>query len=303
MAKEHAFVTLDVFTDQVFSGNPLAVICNGEGLDTASMQAIAREFNLSETTFILPPDDPENTHRVRIFTPVAELDFAGHPTLGTAIHVALADPDSPDRHSFRFEEGVGVVPVSVTRTADGLMRAELSVAALPDSIPDSLGRTAWAEVIGLPAKHLCPDDTKFSTWTCGAPFAFVPVAGLDQLAQAGVNLAAWARHLKNASRTGIFVFTESTDDPEVDIRARMFDPAYGIAEDPATGSAVAALAGWLATALDLHDGTHRWIVEQGVEMGRPSRLELSADIKNGAITGVRVAGTAVPVSSGRITVP
>lgn len=303
MATEHAFVTLDVFTDRVFGGNPLAVIDDGRDLDTATMSAIAREFNLSETTFVLPPDNPDNTHKVRIFTPVAELDFAGHPTLGTAIHLALSKASTSEACEFRFEEKVGVVPVSVTPTTEGLMRAELSVAALPKLMPSQLDPNIWSEILGLNQSDVCPVGTHIGTWTCGAPFTFVPVASVGALAQAGVNSAAWAKHLTHTSSTGVFVFTENVEASSNTIRARMFAPDHGIAEDSATGSAVAALAGWLMASRTLPDGTHCWTIEQGIEMGRPSRLDLSIDLKNAQISGVQVAGTAVPVSKGLITVP
>lgn len=303
MPTNHDFVTLDVFTDRVFGGNPLAVLAPAEGLTSESMQAIAREFNLSETTFVLPPENPTNTHKVRIFTPVAELDFAGHPTLGTAIALALDDLDESNTYTFSFEEGAGVVPVSVSQGADGLMRAELSVAMLPEKQKDEALPETWAQILGLDQTCVCPNGQEIGTWTCGAPFTFVPVSDLDALQRAVVDTALWDQHLARSTTTGVFVFTQNTGAPNADVRARMFAPAHGIAEDPATGSAVAALAGWLAADTPLPNGLHTWTVEQGVEMGRPSRLELAADMENGSITGVRVAGSAVPVSRGSITLP
>lgn len=303
MTTERAFVTLDVFTDRVFGGNPLAVLADAHGLETTTLQSIAREFNLSETTFVSRPDDPSNTHKVRIFTPVAELEFAGHPTLGTAIALALDTPSPNTDSSFLFEEGVGVVPVSVTTTQDGLARAEFSVASLPKRSDVLIDSATWAQLLGLEPNAVCPDGMEIGTWSCGAAFDFVPVADLEALAKAKLNNALWSKHAAHSNGTGQFVFTLETKDVNVDVRARMFAPEHGIPEDPATGSAVAALAGWLAAHTQPPDGTQNWIIEQGVEMGRPSRLELAADIQNGCITAVRVAGTAVPVSRGTITIP
>lgn len=303
MPREYAFVTLDVFTDRVFGGNPLAVLPSAGGLHDETMQAIAREFNLSETTFVFPPDDDANTHKVRIFTPKAELSFAGHPTLGTAVCVASALPAPAAKEEFRFEEGIGVVPVSVTKMDKGLMRAELSVAELPLKQPDPIDADAWAEILSLDRSDICPGDTTPEIWSCGAPFSFVSISNRDALAAASVNSAAWDRYLADSAVTGAFVFTRNTGTDETNVCARMFAPGHGIAEDPATGSAVAALAGWLAAHDSLSSGVHQWVVEQGVDMGRPSRLDLTAAIENGSITSVRVAGTAVPVSTGVITVP
>ncbi|NKB43715.1 MAG: PhzF family phenazine biosynthesis isomerase [Alphaproteobacteria bacterium] len=299
----HAFVTLDVFTKQIFGGNPLAVVFDAAGLDSAAMQKIAREFNLSETTFVLPSEHPDNTHRVRIFTPVAELPFAGHPTLGTAVALALAASPPQDRVEYRFEESIGVIPVSVAKTSDGVMRAELSVAQRPLRLPDTLSPAIWADVLSLEESALCPGDAQIGLWTCGTPFSFVPVANLEALGSASVDMTAWRQHLNNEESTEAFVFTRETNDRTIDIRARMFAPDLGIAEDPATGSAVAALAGWLVDSDKPDDGTHRWIIAQGVEMGRSSLLDLEADVKNGRILGVRVGGCAVPVTTGMITDP
>lgn len=299
----HAYVTLDVFTKHIFCGNPLAVVFDAATLDDTAMQNIAREFNLSETTFVLPSERADNTHRVRIFTPVAELPFAGHPTLGTAVALALASSPPLDRAEYRFEEGIGVVPVSVTKTPDGIMRAELSVAQRPLRMPETQSAAVWADILGLEESAVCPGDAQIGLWTCGTPFSFVPVASLSALSAASVDMAGWRQHLNSEESTGAFVFTRDTNDKAIDIRARMFAPEHGIAEDPATGSAVAALAGWLVDSDKPDDGTHHWTIAQGVEMGRRSLLDLEADVKNGRILGVRVGGCAVPVTTGMITDP
>lgn len=298
---DYHFVTLDVFSDTAFGGNPLAVVLDAEGLSDEAMQTIAREFNLSETAFVLPQDDPHNTHQVRIFTPQTELPFAGHPTLGTAI--ALAERDGVTAEEYRFEERVGVVPVKVNGSAGQPLYAELSVAKLPEQTSSTLTPEAWAEVLSLDPDEVCPDGTQPSVWSCGPPFAFVPVWSHEALAKAQVNMAAWNAHLSAAEATEVFVFTLDTRDADYDVQARMFAPGLGIAEDPATGSAVAALAGWLFDYLRPSDGIHRWTVAQGIEMGRPSLLTLDVDISEDAITAVRVGGYAVSVSRGILKIP
>lgn len=300
---EYAFVTLDVFTKGIFGGNPLAVVFGAESLSGEVMQSIACEFNLSETAFVLSPTSSENTHHVRIFTPVAELPFAGHPTIGTAIALARAEGNTQNHHNYRFEEGIGVVPVSVSETADGKLRAELTVAQVPEQLCEELSQEQWAKVLGLDEDSLCKTGSEIGHWSCGASFSFVPVPDLTALRAATVDAALWTELLSSSQITGAFVFTREPENKSADIQARMFAPAHGIAEDPATGAAVAALAGWLVDSDKPKDGTHNWTIVQGVEMGRPSRLELEADIKNGTIHSVRVGGCAVPVTRGEITVP
>ena len=299
---DYPYVTLDVFTDRPFGGNPLAVLPDSLGLSSDMMQNIAREFNLSETTFVFPPDDLANTHKVRIFTPVAELPFAGHPTLGTA--VALASAANTDEATYRFEEGVGVVSVQMHKAGNGALEAELSVAQNPKYLPCPVSSSTWAQMLSLKRDAVCPNGLEPSTWSCGTPFSFIPVADLDSLAAASIDAVTWRAQMSASPSTGVFVFTRATNDEAVDIRGRiMFAPAYGIAEDPATGSAVAALASWLAAHDSLADGCVRWVIDQGMEMGRPSRLGLEADIENSEIQAVRVSGCAGFVSHGAITVP
>jgi trans-2,3-dihydro-3-hydroxyanthranilate isomerase len=297
------YVTLDVFTDSVFGGNPLAVIPDGRVLSDSHMQSIANEFNLSETTFVLPPRDASHSHRVRIFTPVDELEFAGHPTLGTAVALALADADTQTSRTLLLEEGVGVVPVTVSDVSPGRAYAELSVAQLPVKRDSDLPLRAWAEALGLETGDVAADMVAPAHWSCGAQFAFVALGSLAALERAATNASDWTRSFGDSGSAGIFAFTFETGDDSVDVRARMFAPAHGIPEDPATGSAAAALAGALTEYQALSDGTHRWRVVQGVEMGRPSTLAVSADVAAGTLTAVRVGGFAVAVSRGTLTLP
>ncbi len=291
-----SFVTLDVFTDRPFGGNPLAVIPDGRGLSTEKMQTTAREFNLSETTFVLPAEDPDATHKVRIFTPKAELDFAGHPTIGTAI--ALAEADKKDSADFAFEEGVGVVSVKVRPNGRGGLEAELSVAKLPEQMESTVAADKWAELLGLDTEDIY-GATNPALWSCGAPFTYVPLTSLDALARASIEAGAWKTHLSADPSAGVFVFTNTAENT---IQARMFAPAQGIAEDPATGSAVAALAGWLMAHDPRPDGKAHWTIDQGIEMGRPSHLELDVEIESGRISAVRVRGSAVVISRGTLNV-
>lgn len=270
---------------------------------TLPVQNIAREFNYPETTFVLPSEHADNTHRVIILTPTSELPFAGHPTLGTAVALAHAQSPHADRAECRFEEGVGMIPVSVYKMSDGALRAELSVTQRSLQLLERLSPAMWADILNLDEASVCPGDSQNGVWSCGTSFTFVPVTNVDALATASVNLASWKQHLSLEETTGVFVFTRDTNTRVIDIRARMFAPDHGIAEDPATESAVAALAGWLVDAEQPDDGTHHWTIAQRVEMGRSSLLELEADEKNGRILCVRVAGCAVPVTTGMTTDP
>lgn len=305
----YRFYTADVFTDQVFGGNPLAVFPEAEGLGGEAMQRIAREFNISETVFVLAPDDPAHTCRLRIFTPGRELPFAGHPTIGAALVLAwagkvpLAGPES----RIVFEEGVGPVPVTITARDGRAARAEFSAAKMPEYGPEPPGRAELARLLSLAEQDLLPGpgrpDDRPRAVSCGVPFLFVPVADRDALARAALRREVWDRLLAPYWAPAVFVFTYDAEGRGHDVRARMFSPLMGIAEDPATGAAVTALAGYLAPLGGMREGTLRWVVEQGYEMGRPSLLEVEADLAEGAVTAIRVAGTAVPVSEGEMEVP
>lgn len=289
---------LDVFTTRRFAGNQLAVFPDGRGIDGATMQAIARELNLSETTFVLPPTDPDATHRVRIFTPGAEVPFAGHPTIGTAILLAEQEAPKLDVVELALEEGVGLVRVTVRRTPDGRM-AELATARPPERQP-APDAAALAAILGLAAGDVLDGPWAPAVWSCGLPFTFAAVRSLEALAAAQPTAPAWQRHAATGAAPMVYVFTTATGDPSVQVRSRMFAPEIGVAEDPATGSACSALAGMLAAAERGPDGERRWTVHQGVEMGRPSVLELAARVNGGVATQVRVAGAAVRVGEGRL---
>lgn len=298
------FVTADVFTSRRFGGNQLAVLPEAEGLSEAEMLAIAREFNYSESTFVFPPDNPAHTGRVRIFTPGGEVPFAGHPTVGTA-HVLAAlgrVPLDDGDTQLVLEEQVGPVPVRV-RARDGEpVFSQLSAAKLPVVGPALPPAAALAEILSLREEDLAGGAFAPEVVSCGLPFAFIPLANRDAVRRARLRLELWERTLAGHPGEMMFLFAMDAEEPEHDVRARMFGPSVAVPEDPATGSACAALGGYLGMRDARRDGTLRWIVEQGYEMGRPSLLEIEVDKRAGAITAVRVGGETVLVCEGRILV-
>ncbi len=301
----HRFLTADVFTDRIFGGNPLAVIPDGRGIAEDRMQRVARELNLSETVFVLPPEDPAHTRRLRIFTPASEVPFAGHPTVGTAFVLAAIGeiPLDGDRTGIVFEEGVGPVPVTIRAEAGRPVFSQLSVAQLPEQGPEPPAAGELAALLSLDPDDLLQDEERPEAWSCGVPFLYVPLRSREVVARARVDLAHLERHLAGFWADMVFVFNRESAGGEANIHARMFAPTMGIAEDPATGAAAAAFAGYLGAREATRDGTCRWRVEQGVEMGRPSLIELEADKVDGVIAAVRVGGGSVLVSEGEMEIP
>jgi trans-2,3-dihydro-3-hydroxyanthranilate isomerase len=303
--RTYRYVTADVFTDRQFGGNPLAVVLDARGLTGDEMLAITREFNYSESTFVLPAERG-GAARVRIFTPGGEVPFAGHPTVGTA-HVLFAVGAlraEGDEATIVLEENVGDVPVRVRLGAAGAEPAfaELSVAQLPREW-DAPAAAALAEAMSLDAGDLLDGAYAPIVASCGLPFTLVPVRDRAAVARARVRAEAWARAFPadawgRGRSEGLMVF--AMDGEAADVRARVFVPELSVPEDPATGSACAALAGYLAVRAPRLDGTLRWVVEQGVQMGRPSRLELAADRRGGVTTAVRVGGASVLVCDGTL---
>jgi trans-2,3-dihydro-3-hydroxyanthranilate isomerase len=294
----YRYVTCDVFTGRPFCGNPLAVLPDARGLTEAQMQSIAREFNYSETTFVLPPDDPRHAARVRIFTPGGELPFAGHPTIGTAFVLASTGTLPREAAEIVFEEGVGPVPVAIFRDGDRVTHCRLTAARLPEQGPPAPAANALAKMLSLAEGEVLAGA---ACWSCGVPFLVVPVAGLGALARCALELPVW-RELLAAYPTQKVYPVARIDD--LHWRVRMFAPGLGVAEDPATGSAAASFAGWLAQRLPQpRDGTLAVRLEQGVEMGRPAELHLEFDRSAGSVTAVRVGGAAVMVAEGTLSVP
>lgn len=302
----YRYYTADVFTRTCFGGNPLAVLTDARGLSTARMHQVTREFNYSETVFVLPPDDPAHTRKLRIFTPGRELPFAGHPTVGTALVLARAGEIALAGETTRivFEEGVGPIPVTLTARGGSADFAELTAARLPEVGPEPPPREALAAVLSL-----SPDDLLDGEWapqgvSCGVPFLIVPVRDRETLGRVRVDRAAYDAALSHYWATEIYVLARDPELPGSDLRARMFAPSLGIAEDPATGAAATALAGYLAPRDRRTGPTLTWVVEQGFEMGRPSLLHVQADLgAEGKVTAIRVGGSAVSVCEGWIEVP
>ena len=306
------FHTADVFTDRMFGGNPLAVIPDATGLSEEQMRAITREFNFSETVFVFPPENPEHTRRVRIFTPGSELPFAGHPTVGTAFVLARTGeiPFAGGRERIILEEGVGPVPVVITGDTGAPSFAQLTAARLPETTPSPLGAAEIARLLSLEDDEVLDrDGIQPEVVSCGVPFLFAPIRDLPALGRAHIRSDAWAEVQKsNRQVPEIYLFTEdrwtsaggsAPVAPGV-VRARMFAPGMGISEDPATGGAAAALAGYLTARSDPGDSTLHWTIYQGVEMGRPSRIEIEAERHGGEISAVRVGGDSILVTSGTL---
>ncbi len=295
----HRFVIADVFTETAFGGNQLAVFPDAQGLSDRAMQALAREFNFAETTFVLPPQDPRHARRVRIFTPRTEVPFAGHPTVGTAAVLARLGliEMSGGITTIVFEEGVG--PVAVEIQAGGAVAFTRLVLEKDVESPSTLpARKAAAATLSL------PEEAVLEAWfaSVGLPFCFIHLATKEAVDRAALDRAAWSANFARAWAPNLFLFAGELP-PASRLYARMFAPAYGIEEDPATGSACAALAGCLADRLPSHDGTFTWQIDQGVAMGRPSLIEASAEKRQGRPVTVKVGGSTVLVGEGRMTVP
>jgi trans-2,3-dihydro-3-hydroxyanthranilate isomerase len=289
--KTRHFFTLDVFTDRALAGNPLAVVLDGEGLDTARMQAIAGEFNLSETVFVFPPKDPANRAALRIFTPGKELPFAGHPTVGTAVLLSMLDKAGANT-SFVLEEIIGPVPCTATQGG-----AQFDLPKLPVQIEGCASAADLASRLGISVEDIGFDDHLPAIFSAGVPFEMVPVRSLDVIGRVrpSADYVAMA-----AAAPSTYVYTRETVDKRHQYHARMYAPAMGIVEDPATGAAAAAFAGVIAAFEEPEDGVHAFVIEQGYEMGRPSQIELTLHVSGGALTRASIGGGAVIISEGQL---
>lgn len=300
----HAYVTVDVFTDTAFGGNPLAVLPDARGLDAATMQRIAAEFGYSETTFVLPPEDPAHTARVRIFTPGREVPFAGHPNVGTALVLAWQGScfGRPVTDALLFEEGAGLVPVAIGRNAEG--RADRATLTAPQRL--TVGPEAELAAVAA-CCALDPGRFDLSAHppllaSVGLPFVFARLADRQALADARPDLAAFERLAPQMPAPDIHLYVPG-DGVRADIHARMFAPLDGVNEDPATGSANAALAGLLAHLDRRRDLTLALTILQGEDIGRPSVLHATARKTAGAVEEIRIGGGAVRMMSGELHLP
>ncbi len=300
----YRFYTADVFTNQAFGGNPLAVFPEAGDLTTDEMQRIANEFNLSETVFVLPPQHAKHTKQLRIFTPQHELPFAGHPTVGTAVVLAATGgiACSAPETSVIFEEGIGPIPVTIRTAAGQATYAQFSVAQLPAFGPPAPPPDMVAAALSLSVDDLALHITPIQTASCGIPFMYVPIRHLAGMERIRLNQAALDQLPKHEWTSQLYVYTRETVTPEADVHARMFAPSMGLGEDPATGSAASSLAAVLALTETQTSGTLGWRIEQGFEMQRPSLIDVEADLQDGAITAVRVGGQAVLMGQGEMLV-
>ncbi|PSJ55847.1 PhzF family phenazine biosynthesis protein [Kumtagia ephedrae] len=301
--QKRRYVVYDVFTGEALTGNPLAVVLDAEGLDLAAMQRIAREFNLSESTFVTAPEDPRHKARVRIFTPDYEMPFAGHPTVGTAIALAeLAGSTEPS--ILVLEENIGPVRCVVGHS-DGVAFAEFGLAKLPEALPFTVDADVVGAALGLGPHEIGFENHRVSYWSAGVPYVMVPVSGLKVAAKARLDNEAWMDISPQKSGSAVasaYVYCRETVHHDSAFHARMFVPGNPSYEDPATGSAAAAFAGAVARFDEPMDGSTRLWIEQGMEMGRPSRIRLEIDMEGGRIEAARIGGQAVKVAEGVLLV-
>ncbi|HEY1952046.1 MAG TPA: PhzF family phenazine biosynthesis protein [Gemmatimonadaceae bacterium] len=295
---KYAFHILDVFSSTAFGGNQLAVLPDAAGISTEGMQKIAREFNFGETTFVLPKKDPANTCRVRIFTPRTELDFAGHPSVGTACalvmkqHVGVGDPIR-----LILEENIGPVAVDVARRDGGLQ----GTLTLTEKIQAPTGAPSPTELAAVLSVEPAEVSQVFFA-SAGVRFCFAQLSSNEVVDRATINRAAWAATLSRAWSPHLYFFAGNLRDGGK-LYARMWAPALGIEEDSATGAACAGLVGAMPSKPDLGGTAYRLSIQQGVLMGRRSAIEAEARKSNGVVTSVSVGGAAAHIASGEIDVP
>ena len=300
---DYEFATVDVFTNQRFGGNPLAVFPNARGLTDEQMQNIAREINYSETTFVTPPRDRKNTAEVRIFTPKNELPFARHPNVGTAWVLAENPglvPGLMSDDKMIFEQRAGLVEAKVRREKSGALTSCTILAPQKFHQLHSIPRSVAAPCVSLANELVLVDAVVASV---GIPFALVQVASLEALKSAKPDIPAfeYCNEHYGYPEEPLCIMIYYRSESGV-VGARMFGPLAGIYEDPATGSASAALAGLLASQDQRLAGTIKYEISQGVEMGRPSEIFLEAKKVEGEIESVSIAGQCVPVITGTLTV-
>jgi len=296
----YPYTILDVFADTPLAGNPLAVVFDVDGLDPARMQAIAREFNLSETVFVLPAENPVHSARVRIFTPKEELPFAGHPLIGTAVALArrIAAGD-PDRHEqmLVLEAPVGPIRCGAFVRSARTGHAIFDAPRLPTAVEASPDREMVAASLGLVPAEIGFENHELSAFTAGLDYTFVPVRDLKAIARVMPAASGWQAAF---GETAAYVYCRQTEERENHFHGRMFAPAIGVYEDPATGSAAAAFAGVIARFDQPPGGGHRYVIEQGFEIDRPSRMVLELDMEDGVVAAARVGGDAVVAAEGTL---
>ena len=302
MRKLH-YHLVDVFTDRIFGGNQLAVLTNGRGISSELMQSIAKEFNLSETTFVLPPKDAANDYHVRIFTPGKELPMAGHPTIGTSFILAREHMIElwPDEVTIKLEEGVGIIPVQIN-FKDGQPDLIWMQQPPPRFGPRFEERGAIAEMLSL-SPGAIEADLPIEVISCGVPFLYVPLVNLEAARSIRFRMDVWEKVLAPGGVKEVFVFTKETELAGSSVHSRMFAPGLGIQEDPATGSASGPLGCYLAR-YEVFPVSQRmeFTSEQGIEMGRPSIIKIVIEREAGQITRVQVGGQCRFVGEGYLEI-
>ena len=295
---QRRYITVDVFTDRAFGGNPLAVVLDAGGLSTAQMQAIATEFNYSETTFVLPPRDAANDAQVRIFTVTSEIPFAGHPNVGTAFVLATQAATPPAW--LKFEEVAGLVPVEILQEQGRVVGAELTAPQPLRKLTQFSVEQAAASV-SLSAADVRTDRHPPVIVSVGMAFLVVELASRDALRRARPELTAFSPVLSRDSAVGVYIYTRDVPPAEqpADLQARMFFPgSSGLTEDPATGSATVAAAALFADLASDRDGEFKLRIGQGIDMGRPSLLLTRVIKANGAVVSAHVGGGCVQMMEG-----
>ncbi|OHV78000.1 PhzF family phenazine biosynthesis protein [Ensifer sp. LCM 4579] len=301
MARRYAIY--DVFTSRRLEGNPLAVVFDADDLSDAAMQAIAQEFNLSETVFIHRPASTAHSARLRIFTPSQELPFAGHPTVGAAVAIAEDFYGEPERGLDLMqvlEEKVGPVRAAVRLKPGQATFAEFDLPRKPVRLDARFEKQAIADAVSLKATQIGFENHVISFWSAGVPFVMVPLHDVAAVAAVEFDPQRWEQlaPLAEGRLAGAYLYCRGGINHMARFHARMFAPEMGIAEDPATGAAAAALAGAINVFDELMDGHHPMLIEQGVEMGRPSFIHLHLDVAAGRISTARIGGHAVKIAEG-----
>lgn len=302
-----AYSIYDVFTETRLAGNPLAVVFDGDGLSDETMQRIAGEMNLSETVFVQRPEHPGHAARIRIFTPARELPFAGHPTVGAAI--ALAERQQRQAGAALdlvsvLEENVGPVRCAVRLKPGQASFAEFDLPRKSVRIDMPLDRQGLADALGVRATDIGFENHAPSIWSAGVPFLLIPVHDLKVAAKIDFDTGLWERVAPfcEGQLTSAYAYCRHGVHHQVKFHTRMFSPDMGIAEDPATGAAAAALSGAIHHFDALPDGHHAVIIEQGVEMGRTSFIHLHMDVNGQEIVSARIGGQAVRLAAGELDI-
>ena len=296
---------LDVFTERPFGGNPLAVVLEADRLTAPEMQTIAREFNLSETVFVHKPTSPGHTARIRIFTPARELPFAGHPTLGTAILLAELRMPAVNGESdaiIALEEEAGSIRVGVRLRNGAAAFGEFDAPKITNAPEELEQPEEISAAIGLIPSEIGFENHKPMLLKGTSVIAYVPVANLEAMAKLRIAPSHWARAFSDRGTDGVYVYSRQCVRAQSSFHARMFAPDMGIPEDPATGSAAIGFAHVIQAFDQGPDGAHKRMIEQGLEMSRPSTIQLISTVVRGKLESVRIGGAAVRVAEGRLNI-